>query len=126
MPLFSMNVEDMPEFKNPDPGEYEAVITKVEETQSRKGDPMLVFHMRIQDDDPDINGSTLRYYHMVPNPNSDYYDNQLKSTRALCEALSVGGQPEIDDFVNLDCRIVVENRETDDGSVFPSVKRFVK
>ncbi len=126
MALFSMNVEDMPEFRNPDPGEYDAVITKVEETTSKKGDPMLVFYLSINSEDPDVNGSKVCYYHMVPDSSSEHYNLQLKSTRSFCEALGVNGNPEADDFINLECRILLENRESDDGSVFSSVKRFLK
>ena len=126
MALFGMAVEDMPEFKNPDPGDYEGAIVKAEEAESRAGKPMLVLTVRLICDDPDINNSQLKYYHSIPQKGSEYYDLQNKSTRALCEALALEGELEADDFLNLDCRVAVELRQMADGSEFPGIKRFLK
>lgn len=124
MALFDMDVEDMPEFKQLESGEYEAIISKAESGASKAGNPMLTLGLTIQSEDPDINNSKVTYYHMIPQKQNEYYDIQLKSTKAMCEALGLDGNPELDDFNGLECRILVEGPAEEGG--FPSVKRFLK
>jgi len=125
MALFDMDVGDMPEFKNPDPGEYDAIITKAELTETKKNkDPMIVLTARINSDDPDVNGTSYKYYHVLPVKKSDFYQMQLKSTRALCENLGIDGNPEVDDFENVECRILLEITSNDNGE-FANIKRIL-
>ena len=119
-----MDVGDMPEFKNPEAGEYEANIVKADLTNTKKGDPMLVLQVKLVSEDPDINGSKYKYYHVLPNKKNEYYDMQLKSSRALCENLGIEGDPDPEDFENLDCRVLLQIDNLDNGE-FPSIKRIL-
>ena len=125
MALFGMAVEDMPEFKNPDAGEYDATIVKSELTESRKKDPMIVLTVALDSEDPDINGSKLKYYHMVPDKKNEYYDMQIKSTQRLCVNLGLDGDPEIEDFEGIQCRVMVTISENDSGDEFANIKSIL-
>jgi len=124
MSIFGMNVEDMPEFVGLASGEYEITVEKAEATTSKNNDPMLVLFLSVISEDPDFNNQKLRHYNMLPDKNSEHYDLQLKSTRAMCETLGITGDPEIEDFAGLTGRILVQAAAEEGG--FPQIKRFLK
>jgi len=125
--LFDMNVEEMPEFKAPDAGEYDATVKSVELSETKKNkDPMLVFTFSLASADPDVNGTTMKYWHVLPIKGSEYGALQYKSTRALCENLGVDGNPEVEDFVGAECRLLLEDGEMPDGTATTNIKKVMK
>ena len=122
MPLFDMAVEDMPEFKNPEAGEYDATVTQAELTKSKAGAPMIVLTCALDSEDPDVNGSKYKYYHMVPDKKNEYYSMQMKSTQRLCANLGLEGNPDIEDFEGIQCRVLIAITEGDDGTEFCNIK----
>lgn len=112
MPLFDMNVEDMPTFEPVPEGDYDAVVSAAELAESKNGEPMIVFTFQLQDSDPDVNGRKLKYWHMLPgDPKGEYYRLRLQTTRALCEALGIEGNPEVEDFVGASAKVRIEHEE---------------
>jgi len=118
MPFISESLDDVTEPKAAPEAEYDLTIFKVEEKESKSGNPMAEVFIRF--DDPSIDAFPIRHYvmkwdHDTP---ADQVISRKREYKRFCACFHLAEDSEAEDWVGNSGRCLVIQEEGNDNNTY--------
>lgn len=125
MSLLDFNLDKVPDEVTVEPGEYQLVVTKAEERDSKEHHPMIEVFFNIIDN-PDA--KMIAHYFMLPEKGNKNNNSRLRSLKSFCEACGIDiSQPfdPAEDFKGKEVWARLKQEDAEEYGVQNRVSRFV-